>query len=111
MPSEPGRLDITFGQEGTHMWLDVAITSATSRAGTALAYAARDDRAARDEDTHKRNRHHGRATSFVGRAIHVMLPNVRARLHTCVDGPVQAVMGSPIPCKKHSMCQSACGSF
>ena len=66
LPSENGRLDITFVQEGVPRWVDVAITAATTVCERSLAARAKiDGRAARDEEAVKRSRYHGRAQPFV----------------------------------------------
>ena len=65
-PVERGRLDVTFVHEGTPVWVDVAITNASSSCErTQRERALHDGRAARDEEAVKRSRYHGRATPFV----------------------------------------------
>ena len=66
LPSEQGRLDITFVQDGVPRWVDVAITAASTMCERSLAARAKiDGRAARDEEGIKRSRYHGRAQPFL----------------------------------------------
>ena len=66
MPSENGRLDITFVQDGMPRWVDFSVTSAPSSCPRSLAARAKaDGRAARDEEQVKRSRYHNQAQPFV----------------------------------------------
>ena len=66
LPSENGRLDLTFVQDGRQWWVDVAVTSApTTCARSQAARAKTDGRAARDEEAVKRNRYRQMAHPFV----------------------------------------------
>ena len=66
LPSEHGRLDVTFVHEGTPWWVDVAVTSASTECTRSLAARARTDgRAARDEEGVKRSRFRNLAQPFV----------------------------------------------
>ena len=66
MPSENGRLDITFVQDGMPRWVDFAATSAPSTCPRSLAARAKaDGRAARDEEQVKRSQYHNGAQPFV----------------------------------------------
>ena len=66
LPSENGRLDVTFVQDGKPWWVDVAATSAASSCPRTLAARAKNNgRAARDEEGVKRSRYRGLAHPFV----------------------------------------------
>ena len=66
LPSENGRLDVTFTDDGVPWWIDVAITSAPSACTRSMtARAKADGRAARDEEQVKRSRYHNMAYPFV----------------------------------------------
>ena len=91
LPSEHGRLDITFVQEGIPYWIDVAITSADSECQRTLpARAQNDGRAARGEEGVKRSRYHGRAQPFVleahGRALQAARGLIRQFCCDCAVG-------------------------
>ena len=83
LPSENGRLDVTFTQDGMPWWVDVAITTAPSACTRSQAARAKSDgRAARDEEQVKRSRYHNMAYPFVleahGRAGPSALAFIRA---------------------------------
>ena len=66
LPSEQGRLDITFMHDGVAQWIDVAITSVTSSCPRTRAVRSRKDgAAARAEEAVKRSRYRNRAQPFV----------------------------------------------
>ena len=69
LPEEAGRLDIVFQDDGSTVWLDLAVTAAaTSCARTVHANARKDGTAARAEEAVKRSRYHSRAMPFVLKA-------------------------------------------
>ena len=92
LPSEQGRLDVTFVQDGVPWWVDVAITAATTTNLRSLrARAKTDGSAARDEEGVKRSRYHGRAVPFVLEAHGRASPTTRAFIRKfCCDGCVGA---------------------
>ena len=66
LPSERGRLDVVFTDDGLAYWCDVAVTSATSTCQRSLQSRANTDgAAARAEEAVKRHRYHGKAIPIV----------------------------------------------
>ena len=66
LPSERGRLDVVFMDEGLQYWCDVAVTSAATTCLRSLrANAGTDGAAARAEEAVKRYRYHNRAVPIV----------------------------------------------
>ena len=92
LPSEQGRLDVTFVQKGVPWWVDVAVTAAATTCSRSLAARAKSDgRAARDEESVKRSRYHGRAQPFVLEAHGRPGPAAMALIRAfCVDGDFAA---------------------
>jgi hypothetical protein len=92
LPSEHGRLDVTFVQEGVPWWVDVAITAAATTCLRSLRTRAKTDgSAARDEEGVKRSQYHGRAMPFVLEAHGRAGPAARALIRKfCCDGFVGA---------------------
>ena len=66
LPEESGRLDVVFQESGATVWVDVAVTAATTTCARMLhARAYGDGRVARAEESVKRTRYHSRATPVV----------------------------------------------
>ena len=66
LPSERGRLDIVFEDEGLQYWCDVAVTSAVSSCPRTLqARSETDGAAARAEEAVKRHRYRAKAVPIV----------------------------------------------
>ena len=96
LPSENGRLDITFVQDGKPWWVDVAVTSASTTCPRSRAARAKaDGRAARDEEGVKRSRYHQMAHPFVmeahGRPGPAAVAFIRGFAGDCATGASQSV--------------------
>ena len=90
LPSERGRLDVVFVDEGLQYWCDVAVTSAVSACRrSASAYAKTDGAAARAEEAVKRYRYHCKAVPIVieadGRPGPSCLAFIRKFARTCSE--------------------------
>ena len=69
LPSERGRLDVVFVDDGLPYWCDVAVTSAATTCQRSLrANANTDGAATRAEEAVKRHRYHSKAVPIVAEA-------------------------------------------